>query len=38
MCKTYKSIRLLRLVLANHPSTQDVEVPEWLYKGEITTY
>lgn len=38
MCKTYKSIRLLRLALANSPETQGVNVPEWLYRGDVTSY
>jgi hypothetical protein len=33
--KTYDAVRTLRLVLANHPEAKGVEIPEWLFKGEI---
>jgi hypothetical protein len=36
--KAYDSIRRLRLILANHPSTKSYEVPDWLYKGEIWSF
>lgn len=36
--KAYKGIRTLRLILANHPLAKLVEIPEWLYKGEIWTF
>lgn len=36
--KAYKSIRTLRLILANHADAKLVEVPEWLFKGEIRTF
>ncbi len=35
MHEAYKSIRTLRLFLANHPKSKSVKVPEWLFKGEI---
>ena len=34
----YTAIRTLRLMLANHPEAKAVEVPEWLYKGDICNY
>jgi len=36
--KAYQAIRTLRLIFANHPIAKTVEVPDWLYKGEIWTY
>lgn len=33
----YKSVRTLRQCLANHPRCRNVEVPDWLYKGQIWT-
>jgi len=36
--KAYQGIRTLRLIFANHPLAKQVEVPEWLYKGEIWTF
>lgn len=38
--KTYDSLRTVRLLLANHPlvKSAEIEVPEWLSKGEIWTY
>jgi hypothetical protein len=33
--KAYAAVRTLRLVLANHPAAKRVDVPEWLFKGEI---
>lgn len=38
MLKVYKSIRLIRLILANHTRAQSINVPDWLYRGDITTY
>jgi hypothetical protein len=34
----YNAVRTLRLILANHPDTKTVEVPDWLQKGEISPY
>ncbi len=34
----YSTIRILRLIFANHPRSRTVEVPEWLYKGEIRAF
>lgn len=36
--KAYTATRVLRLILTNHPRAKLVEVPEWLFKGEIRTY
>lgn len=36
--KAYQGIRTLRLIFANHPLSKQVEVPDWLYKGEIWTF
>lgn len=37
--RAYKAIRMLRLILANHPALDDYEgVPDWLYEGQIYTY
>jgi hypothetical protein len=33
--RSYGAVRLIRLVLANHPAARRVEVPDWLYKGAI---
>ena len=35
---SYKAIRTLRLILKNHPSVANYDLPEWLEKGEIWTY
>lgn len=34
----YNAIRALRLIISSHPHAKAVEVPEWLYKGEICDY
>ncbi len=36
--QAYTAIRTLRLILANHKNTKLVEVPDWLFKGEIRTF
>ena len=36
--RAYTAIRVIRLILANHPKSKTVEVPDWLYKGEIRTF
>lgn len=36
--KAYTAIRILRLILTNHPRAKTVDVPDWLFKGEIRTY
>lgn len=36
--KAYSSVRTLRLILSNHPSTKNVDIPEWLYNGDICYY
>lgn len=36
--QAYTAIRTLRLILANHKLTKSIEVPEWLFKGEIRTF
>jgi hypothetical protein len=34
----YTALRTLRLILANNPAVNSVNVPDWLYKGEIWDY
>ena len=34
----YRGVRTIRLILANHPQAKEVEVPDWLYKGEFGLY
>lgn len=35
----YKAIRTLRLIFTNHPKVKGYnKVPDWLYKGEISTF
>jgi hypothetical protein len=37
--RAYQAVRLLRLVLANHPALADYDrVPDWLYQGRIYDY
>jgi hypothetical protein len=36
--RAYTAIRVLRLILANHPKSQEVNVPDLLFKGEIRTF
>ena len=36
--QAYTAIRTLRLILANHRNTKSIEVPDWLFKGEIRTF
>ncbi|MBX4186777.1 MAG: hypothetical protein KW802_00745 [Candidatus Doudnabacteria bacterium] len=36
--KAYTAIRVLRLILTNHRAAKTVEVPGWLFKGEIRTF
>jgi len=36
--RAYEAVRTLRLIFANHPLAKTVEVPDWLYKGEIWTF
>jgi hypothetical protein len=38
MIEAYGAIRTLRLILAIHPATQSVSVPDWLYRAEIRPY
>lgn len=38
MIDAYKAVRMLRLILANHPEARAYEVPDWLYEGKIWTY
>lgn len=35
MNKAYDAIRLIRLALTNHPEAKKIDVPDWLYKGDI---
>lgn len=42
--EAYKSIRLIRLILSNHPDVkntilkQNLKIPDWLFEGKIKTY
>lgn len=36
--KAYNAVRTLRLIFANHRRAKSVEVPDWVFKGEIQTY
>jgi len=36
--QAYQAIRTLRLILANHPATRVIEIPEWLLNGDIRSY
>lgn len=38
LIEAYEAIRLLRLILANHPLVKDYQVPDWLYDGKIWSY
>lgn len=44
MHETYKSVRLIRLVLANHPAVKrakdsgSLKIPDWLFEGKIKNY
>jgi hypothetical protein len=38
MIDAYQAVRMLRLVLSNHPSARAYKVPDWLYRGDIWTY
>lgn len=35
MFEAYTAIRLIRLALTNYPQARQINVPEWLYKGDI---
>ncbi len=37
MRQAYTAIRLIRLAFTNHPGAKDIEVPDWLFKGEISS-
>lgn len=34
----YSAVRIIRLMLANHPSLKHYKVPDWLYEGKIVLY
>jgi len=36
--RAYQAIRTLRSIFSNHPFAKTVNVPDWLYKGEIWTF
>jgi len=36
--KAYAGVRLIRLMLANHPSVEHYKVPDWLFYGKIWTH
>ncbi len=38
LIETYGALRLLRLILQNHPDADRSKIPDWLYKGDIWTY
>jgi len=36
--RVYKGLRAIRLILANHPGCEEVDVPEWLMDGKIRRF
>lgn len=38
LIEAYGALRLLRLILQNHPTADRSKIPDWLYKGDIWTY
>lgn len=34
----YQAIRMIRLLLANHPTVRNYKVPQWLFRGDIKMY
>ncbi|WXG47752.1 MAG: AAA family ATPase [Candidatus Atabeyarchaeum deiterrae] len=38
MIEAYSAIRMLRLILQNHPRTRTYVIPDWLFKGEIWNF
>jgi hypothetical protein len=36
--EAYNAVRTLRLILANHPASEQAEVPDWLCHGNILTF
>ncbi len=36
--KAYQGIRTMRLIFSNHHLSKQIEVPDWLFKGEIWTF
>jgi hypothetical protein len=36
--RAYEAVRMLRLILANHPKASSVEVSSWLLEGKISAY
>lgn len=38
MVRAYTAVRTIRLLLANHPATKGIEIPDWLYEGLIWDY
>lgn len=38
MLDSYNAVRTLRLILANHPATRGVEIPDWLDQGLIRAF
>jgi len=38
LVEAYGAIRLIRLILVNHPLLRDYKVPDWLYDGKIWSY
>lgn len=36
--RAYVALRALRLILANHPATSEVDVPEWLQEGRFAQF
>lgn len=36
--EAYTALRMLRLILQNHPKADRTKIPDWLYKGDITTF
>lgn len=36
--KCYTSVRMIRLLFANHPAVKNYKVPDWLYDGKIKIF
>jgi len=34
----YKSLKLLRMILHQHPESNDIEIPKWLIEGNIKVF
>lgn len=36
--KAYNGIKIIRVLLSQHPEAKDIKIPEWLYNGEISEF